>query len=64
MGIWPGLEKMIISEKQIMQLIMCARSYLDVLKNNGDRHKDACVNLAKLIHEITYQQSEELKVIE
>ena len=63
---------MIISEKQIMQLIQIAHIYLNALEtltkidkilftNCGQHNKE---NIAKILMQIANQQSEELKVID
>lgn len=53
---------MIISEKQIMQLLRIAHSYCSVLHNFGEREQVELIQ--NLLAVINAQQSEELKVIE
>lgn len=53
---------MIISEKQIMQLIAIAHGYIELLENDGSYTDAQQVNW--LLAEITKQQSSELKVFE
>lgn len=61
---------MIISEKQIMQLIRVAEDYIEkiaiMISNNfaaGEPEK-LMISIHKLLYDIREQQSEELKVIE
>lgn len=55
---------MIISEKQIMQLILIARAYAEELKSTGNQvEKLTSESVTDLIYAITRQQSEELKEI-
>lgn len=57
-------EIMIISEKQIMQLILIARAYAEELKSTGNQvEKLTSESVTDLIYAITRQQSEELKEI-
>ncbi len=57
--------KVIISEKQIMQLILIARDYAQELKTTGDQiDRLTSHGVMELIFEISNQQSEELKMIE
>lgn len=64
------LNKMIISEKQIAQLIQFINEYrmtlirLNSLSQLTDNGKLELEQLCNLLGEITNQQSEELKVIE
>lgn len=51
---------MIISEKQIMQLIEIARTVLDEIK---DRKNESYMFIADLLIDIQAQQSEELKEV-
>jgi hypothetical protein len=56
---------MIISEKQIMQLLTVARTYAEELVNNDDMMGNVRgTQLLMFIDRITNQQSDELKVIE
>ncbi len=56
---------MIISEKQIMKLIMIAQGYIKDLNASEDMIKIMIAKkLGQFLYEITNQQSEELKVIE
>jgi len=53
---------MIISEKQIMQLMQLAQSYCDLLcRLQSDQHTPYSSQIDTLILEINNQQSEELK---
>jgi len=53
---------MIISEKQILKLIIIAEQYADMLGAYG--YEDTRKNILRTIDIIEMQQSEELKVIE
>ncbi len=55
---------MIISEKQIMQLIMIARGYTEELIKSDILGKCTAEKITQLLYQITNQQSEELKVVE
>ncbi len=56
---------MIISEKQIMQLIMIARTYAEELRAAGNEfEKFNATSITSILSQITLQQSDELKVIE
>jgi|JI10StandDraft_1071094.scaffolds.fasta_scaffold55099_14 hypothetical protein len=55
---------MIISEKQILQLLNCARSYSEKLKTEGIWGQTCAHNIDVLLIQIQDQQSDELKVIE
>ncbi len=61
---------MIISEKQIMQLIAFSHSYLDLInlivqiKINMDSPNEIREAITNLLNQIINQQPEELKVIE
>lgn len=63
---------MIISEKQIQELILIANLYIRILENLSLMSKNILsqcgehnkLHVAKLLMEITSQQSDELKVIE
>jgi len=55
---------MIISEKQIMQLIMIARNYIEELNKQNMIQQVKAVKIIQIVEEIMNQQSEELKVIE
>jgi hypothetical protein len=55
---------MIISEKQILELIMIARGYIDLLTEKGGIAKGAAEQVLSVIETIMSQQSQELKVIE
>lgn len=56
---------MIISEKQIMQLIDFAHYTFEKFNNGDWWHEESLkIELATLLDNITSQQSEELKVIE
>ena len=57
---------MIISEKQILGLMIHCRSYIELLKviettESGESNLNSCI---ALLNSIQTQQSEELKVIE
>lgn len=54
---------MIISEKQILQLITCVRNHLEDLRENSADSEYVKIILL-LLDTINSQQSEELKVIE
>lgn len=61
---------MIISEKQIMQLIKIAEDYvykIAIMISNGTAYGEPeklMLNINQLLYDIREQQSEELKVIE
>ena len=63
---------MIISEKQVTQLIQVAHNYLRITEQLYSSHPDLLsdcgkhnrIYVAQLLQEIALQQSEELKVIE
>jgi hypothetical protein len=56
---------MIISEKQIMQLITIARSLTELLNTSGDMMNQVrATQINYFLDKINNQQSEELKVIE
>lgn len=59
---WDGDAAMIISEKQIMQLMRIADGYCSALHRFGE-YKQVEV-IQNLLAEINDQQSEELKVLE
>ena len=54
---------MIISEKQIMQLIMIARGYIEELNKQDMVQQVKAFKLIQIIEQIMNQQSEELKEI-
>lgn len=56
---------MIISEKQIMELMQLAENYCDLLyRLQNEQHTEYSEEILKLIFTIKRQQSEELKVVE
>ncbi len=57
---------MIISEKQIMQLMTIGRDFMVILSliNGEDKYKTQYNDISSLLSIIANQQSEELKVIE
>lgn len=55
---------MIISEKQIMQLMDFVNDYCVILCKAGSRHVDVYNSIRQLLDTITAQQSEELKITE
>jgi len=54
----------IISEKQVMQLIMMARCLIEELSDKDPMAKMRAYQLGMIVDTIINQQSEELKVIE
>ena len=54
---------MIISEKQIMQLMTVAHAYITTVFRLGAYEREM-IDVQDLLNEISCQQSEELKVIE
>lgn len=55
---------MIISEKQVMQLIQYAECYVDLMFDlQGGRHTPVTFSILKYLKDIEEQQSEELKEI-
>ncbi len=55
---------MIISEKQIMQLIMLARAYMDKLREDGMCGEMNAQQVWQIIEPIIEQQPTELKEVE
>lgn len=55
---------MIISEKQIIQLMDIGRAYAYLLEQGSELDNLIAKVVKRFIHEIIEQQSEELKVIE
>lgn len=55
---------MIISEKQVMQLIMIARSYIEDLNKQDMMPQVKAIKLIQIIEQIMNQQSDELREIE
>jgi hypothetical protein len=55
---------MIISEQQVMQLIMIARNYADDLLQREVQYQVMGFKITQIINEIMCQQSKELKEIE
>jgi hypothetical protein len=54
---------MVISEKQVMQLIMMARCLIEELKDKDAMANMRAYQLGMIVEEIIDQQSEELKEI-
>lgn len=55
---------MIISEKQVMQLMNLARAYSEKLKSEGTWGQTLAYNVDCILLQIQEQQSDELKEIE
>ncbi len=58
------MTQMIISEKQILQLLTFARNYIDELNKQGFLSKVLAGQVTCLVSDIMKQQSEELKEVE
>lgn len=55
---------MIINERQIMQLIMISRNYIEELNKQDMIQQVKAVKLIQIVEEIINQQPKELKMIE